>query len=68
MKERNHIRILVVDDHPVVRRGISAALSRNVGFEVVGEVGDGESALQAAHDQMPDVILLDISKGASDDV
>jgi two-component system nitrate/nitrite response regulator NarL len=51
---------LVVDDHPVVRKGISVALSRNPGFEVVGEAGDGDSAIQAARDHSPDVVLLDI--------
>ncbi len=60
MKEHRRIRILVVDDHPVVRKGISIALSRNEGFEVVAEVGDGDSAIQAARDFAPDVILLDI--------
>jgi DNA-binding NarL/FixJ family response regulator len=60
MKERRRIRILVVDDHPVVRRGISVALARNAGFEVVGEAADGDAAIQAAHDRSPDVILLDI--------
>jgi two-component system nitrate/nitrite response regulator NarL len=60
IKERKHISILVVDDHPVVRKGITAALSRNEGFEVVGEAGDGDDALQAARDLSPDVVLLDI--------
>lgn len=49
-----------MDDHPVVRMGISAALKRNQGFEVVGEACDGDSALQTARDLLPDVVLLDI--------
>lgn len=60
IKERRRIRILVVDDHPVVRKGISVALSRNAGFEVVGEAADGDAAIQAAHEHAPDVVLLDI--------
>ena len=48
MKQSRRIRILVVDDHPVVRRGISAALTRNEGFEVVAEAEDGEAAIKAA--------------------
>ena len=60
MKESRRIRILVVDDHPVVRMGLSVALSRNPGFEVVGEAIDGDSAIQAARDKSPDVVLLDI--------
>ena len=50
----------MVDDHPVVRMGISAALNRNHGFDVVGEAADGDAALEAARDQHPDVVLLDI--------
>ena len=57
---QRRIRILVVDDHPVVRRGLAAALTRNEGFEVVGEAGEGEAALKAAHELSPDVVLLDI--------
>lgn len=60
MKERRRIKVLVVDDHPVVRRGITVALSRVAGFEVVGEAGDGDEAIQAARDHSPDVVLLDI--------
>ncbi len=60
MKERRPIRVLVVDDHPVVRRGISVALSRTEGFEVVGEAADGDQAIEAAHNLSPEVILLDI--------
>ena len=60
MKQRRPIRVLVVDDHPVVRKGISAALSRTDGFEVVGEAADGDEAIQAARDLCPEVILLDI--------
>jgi DNA-binding NarL/FixJ family response regulator len=60
MKQERRIRILVVDDHPVVRMGISAALNRTQGFEVIGEAADGNDALQAARDHRPDVVLLDI--------
>ena len=60
MKDKRRIRILVVDDHPVVRMGLGLALARNPGFEVVGEAIDGDSAIQAARDKSPDVVLLDI--------
>lgn len=49
-----------MDDHPVVRKGISVALSRNEGFQIVAEAADGDSAMQAARDYLPDVVLLDI--------
>ena len=60
MKEQSRIRILLVDDHPVVRMGLSVALSRHSGFEVVAEAPDGEAAIQAARKYRPDVVLLDI--------
>ncbi|MCU0786919.1 MAG: response regulator transcription factor [Verrucomicrobia bacterium] len=43
-----------------MRKGISMGLSRASGFEVVGEAGDGDAAIQAARDHSPDVVLLDI--------
>jgi DNA-binding NarL/FixJ family response regulator len=52
--------ILLVDDHPLTRDGLAALLSGH-GFDVVGEAGDGEEALDLARDLQPDVILLDLS-------
>jgi two-component system nitrate/nitrite response regulator NarL len=54
------IRILLVDDHPVVRRGITACLSRYPGLLVAGEASDGHEALRKARELLPDVILMDI--------
>jgi two-component system nitrate/nitrite response regulator NarL len=54
------IRILLVDDHPIVRRGISACLSRYPSFLVVGEAGNGQEALRKARELLPDVVLMDI--------
>ena len=65
-KPKRRIKVLVVDDHPVVRRGISAALARNAGIEVVGEAADGEAAMANARTTLPDVVLLDLDlAGAS---
>ena len=58
MAER--IRILVVDDHAVVREGLRAFLGLQPGFEIVGEAGDGEEALELAGALDPDVILMDL--------
>lgn len=55
------IRVLVVDDHAVVREGIRSVLERQPGFEVVGEAGDGATALKLAQSTAPDVVVLDVS-------
>jgi two-component system nitrate/nitrite response regulator NarL len=54
------IHLLVVDDHPVVRKGISSCLARHPGIEVVGEAGDGKAALSKARDLAPDIVLMDL--------
>ncbi len=55
------IRVLLVDDHPLFRRGIASLLSAEAGFEVVGEASNGGEAVEKARNLMPDVILMDIS-------
>lgn len=54
------IRILVVDDHPVVRQGLRTFLGARPCFEVVGEAADGEAAVEAAVTTRPDVALVDL--------
>jgi DNA-binding NarL/FixJ family response regulator len=54
------ISVLIVDDHPVVRRGLRALLEVQEGIEVAGEAGDGDTALALAAEHTPDVILLDL--------
>jgi DNA-binding NarL/FixJ family response regulator len=56
----NTIRILIVDDHPVVRRGIVSLLSNHADFEVVGEADTVRSALELAEQRAPDIVLLDV--------
>lgn len=53
------IRILVVDDHTLFRRGLSALLARDPQLQVVGDAGDAGEAIRRAHDLQPDVVLLD---------
>ena len=54
------IRVLVVDDHAVVREGLRTFLSLQDGIEVVGEAGDGREAVAAAERARPDVVLMDL--------
>lgn len=54
------IRVLIVDDHAIVRKGIRALLSESGGFEIVAEVADGQEAVQQDLQTQPDVILMDL--------
>src|SRR5690554_5828782 len=54
------IRVLVVDDHPVVRDGLLAMLSTQLDFEIAGEAGTGTEAVVAARQLQPDVVLMDL--------
>ncbi len=60
------INIMLVDDHPVIRRGLRALLEAEPGFKVVGDAGDGFEAVQVFEKSNPNVVLLDmVMKGAS---
>ncbi|MFE6867966.1 response regulator [Kitasatospora sp. NPDC057692] len=62
------IRVLIVDDQPLVRRGLSLILSPDPAFEVVGEAEDGEQAVALAHRLRPDVVVMDIRMPVMDGV
>ncbi len=62
------IRVLVVDDHAVVRRGLSSLLAAADGIECVGEAADGDSALDLVERLAPDVVLLDLVMPGRDGV
>jgi two-component system, cell cycle sensor histidine kinase and response regulator CckA len=53
-------RIVLADDHPVIRQGIKKILGENPDLEVIGEAGDGQEALELLEKTQPDIILLDI--------
>ncbi len=54
------IRVLVVDDHALFRRGLEIVLAQESDIEVVGEAGDGAEAVEQAADLLPDVVLMDV--------
>jgi len=56
----NAIRVLIADDHPIVRDGLRGMLTAEPDFEVVGEAGDGAEALALVESLAPDVILMDL--------
>jgi DNA-binding NarL/FixJ family response regulator len=67
----NDLRVVVVDDHPVVRAGLRGLLEGSTGFAVVGEAADGREAIEVVAATEPDVVLLDLRMpvldGAGDD-
>lgn len=63
---RKKIRVLVVDDHPIVRQGIKGVLEQQVDLVLCGEAEDAGAALKAINTSRPDIIILDISLRGSD--
>lgn len=61
------IRLIIVDDHPIVRAGLRAVLEADPSLDVVGDAGSGAEAVAAARTARPDVVLMDLNLGAGID-
>ena len=59
--KKSRIRLLIVDDHPLVREGLRSCLVQEKHLEIVGEAADGQEAIRLAKNAVPDIILLDIN-------
>ncbi|HYN78034.1 MAG TPA: response regulator transcription factor [Lamprocystis sp. (in: g-proteobacteria)] len=62
------IKVLIVDDHPLLRDGVGACLREDSGIALVGQAGNAQEALQEAERLRPDLILMDISLGEMDGI
>ena len=64
LASQKSIRVLIVDDHEIVRKGLCSMLSEEEDFEVVGQTGSGNLAVTLAKQLQPDIVLLDIFLGS----
>jgi DNA-binding NarL/FixJ family response regulator len=60
MAMKDEVKIVIADDHPIVRQGLRQMIEAEKNFTIVGEAGDGEDALQLIETHQPDVAVLDV--------
>ncbi len=65
-KQRDSIRVVLADDHPIVRTGLRQMIESDVALRIVAEAGEGKSALAAIREHNPDVVVLDIDMPVMD--
>ena len=68
MTSGERIKVMVVDDHSVVRVGLKQILEQSGEFEVVGQAADGEEAVRVAAEVLPDVVVMDVMMPGKDGV
>ena len=68
MPTTGRIKVMVVDDHPIMRNGLRDALEESGIFDVVGVAGDGEEAVRTAGELAPDVIVMDVIMPSKDGI
>jgi NarL family two-component system response regulator YdfI len=68
MSGKSRIRILIADDHRIVREGLRLILESQEGFELVGEAADGQEAVRLAEELQPDAILMDLRMPGMDGI
>jgi DNA-binding NarL/FixJ family response regulator len=67
-EDRDPVRVLIVDDHPLMRTGLAAVLAQQARLTVVGEAGDGAEAIEAHERLRPDVTLMDVQMPGLDGI
>src|SRR5690349_16808215 len=68
VREREPVRVVLADGHPLIRAGLAALLDRVADVEVVGEAGDAEQAVAVTADRHPDVVLMDVAAPGADGI
>jgi NarL family two-component system response regulator LiaR len=62
------VKIILVDDHQLVRESLRVLLEKELGMEVIAEAGDGETAVQLAREHVPDIIIMDVAMPGLDGI
>jgi len=61
-------KIVLVEDHQLIREGLRSLLEKELGMEVIGEAGDGEAAVQLARELLPDIVIMDVTMPGLDGI